>query len=348
MKKLLIILVIILSFAGHPVHSEEKTDITVTAVGDIMMGTDFPKRYKNLPDGDGKDLFVHVTDILSQGDVVFGNLEQVLSDNGQCAKDINRPNMWAFRSPANYAENLKRANFNVMSIANNHAWDFGKEGSADTMKALDAVGIRHSGPIGDIAQFGINGLRIALIAFSRNLNGYSFLDTRKSNEVITSLSRQFDIVIVSFHGGAEGIKAQHTKDVDEYLGKESRGNVVKFSRNAIDNGADLVIGHGPHVPRAMELYNNKLIAYSLGNFCTYGIISIKGIKGIAPILKVELADNGDFISGRIYSFKQEPPGYPVPDQSRKAANIMKHLTEADFPNTGLIIDEDGNISKRPM
>jgi poly-gamma-glutamate capsule biosynthesis protein CapA/YwtB (metallophosphatase superfamily) len=313
-----------------------------------MMGTDFPERYKNLPDGDGKDLFVHVTDILRQGDVVFGNLEQVLSDNGQCAKDISRPNMWAFRSPANYVENLKRANFNVMSIANNHAWDFGKEGSADTMKALDAVGIKHSGPIGDIAHLEINNFRIALIAFSRNLNGYSFLNPRKSKEVITSLSRQFDIVIVSFHGGAEGVKAQHTKDADEYLGKESRGNVVKFSRNAIDNGADLVIGHGPHVPRAIELYNNKLIAYSLGNFCTYGIISIKGIKGIAPILKVKLDDNGDFVSGRIYSFKQEAPGFPVPDKSRKAVSIIKQLTEADFPNSGLIIDEDGNISIRPL
>jgi hypothetical protein len=256
--------------------------------------------------------------------------------------------MWAFRGPAMYAQNLKRANFNVMSIANNHAWDFGKEGSKDTMKALDAVGIRHSGPIGDTALLKINGLRIVLIAFSRNLNGYSFLDTRKSNEIITNLSRQYDLVIVSFHGGAEGAKAQHTKDVDEYLGKESRGNVVRFSRSAIDHGADLVIGHGPHVPRAMELYNNKLIAYSLGNFCTYGIISIKGIKGIAPILKVDLADNGDFISGRIYSFKQAPPGYPVPDRAGQAASIMKSLTEADFPNSVLMIDERGNISKKSM
>lgn len=348
MKKLVIFLAIIFIVTGHSVYSGENREITVMAVGDIMMGTDFPERYKILPEDDGKDLFGNVSDIFSQGDIVFGNLEQVLSDDGQCAKDITRPNMWAFRSPTSYAENLKKANFTVMSIANNHAWDFGREGTVDTRRALDAVGIKHSGPLGDIAKFNHNGRSIALIAFSRNLNGYSFLDIRKSNSIIKDLSRKVDILIVSFHGGAEGTNALHTKNTDEYLGKESRGNVIKFARNAIDNGANLVIGHGPHVPRAIELYQNKLIAYSLGNFCTYGIISIKGIKGVAPILEVRLSDKGEFISGRIYSFRQKPPGFPVPDATGEAVRIMKNLTEKDFPNTGLIIDKKGNILKRPM
>lgn len=338
--------VVIFVFLEYPCYSDERKGITVMAVGDIMMGTDFPERYTILPPEDGKDLFIHVTDILSQGDVVFGNLEQVLSDNGHCAKDITRPNMWAFRSPVKYAENLKRAYFNVMSITNNHAWDFGKEGVVSTMEALDSVGIKHSGPIGDIAELEMNGIHVILIAFSRNLNGYSFLNIRNSNTIIRSLSSRSDILIVSFHGGAEGVNAQHTKDTDEYLGEESRGNVVRFSRNAVDNGADLVIGHGPHVPRAMELYHQKLIAYSLGNFCTYGIISIKGVKGVAPILKAVLDDNGDFISGQVYPFKQEAPGYPVSDKTGQAAKIMKHLSETDFPNTELIINNEGHLIKK--
>ena len=121
MKKVLMIVMVSILCAAHPGYSGEKAGIKVTAVGDIMMGTDFPDRYKILPDDDGAALFGHVSDILSRGDIIFGNLEQVLSDNGQCAKDISRPNMWAFRAPARYAENLKRANFNVMGIANNHA-----------------------------------------------------------------------------------------------------------------------------------------------------------------------------------------------------------------------------------
>jgi len=99
------------------------------------------------------------------------------------------------------------------------------------------------------------------------------------------------------------------------------------------------------VPRAVELYRGKFIAYSLGNFCTYGIISIRGVKGVAPLLDVELADNGDFISGQIYSFRQEAPGYPVPDPKGEAVRIMKSLTEADFPHTNLVIDNSGIIRR---
>lgn len=346
MKKIIFMVALFFSFSSNQGFPYEKTGITVTAVGDIMMGTDFPDKYRILPPDDGKDLFQHAAGILGRGDLVFGNLEQVLSDNGTCEKDITLPNMWAFRSPMNYAQNLKQAHFNVMSTANNHAWDFGKDGIKDTQKALDSAGIQHSGPLGDIAECQVNEKRVGMIAFSRNLNGYSLLDTRKSAAVISDLSRRFDILVVSFHGGAEGIYAQHTRDTDEYLGKESRGNVVRFSHSVIESGADLVIGHGPHVPRALELYKDKLIAYSLGNFCTYGIISIRGVKGIAPILEVVLDENGDFKSGRIYSFKQEPPGYPVPDKEGRAVMIMKQLSESDFPDSGIRIDLNGRINKR--
>lgn len=327
--------------------SKSKEEISVIAVGDIMMGTDFPDKYKILPPDNGKDLFVHVENLLKKGDLVFGNLEQVLADGGKCAKDINSPNMWAFKCPTIFAANLAKANFNIMSIANNHAWDFGKEGMQSTMIALDSVKIKHSGPKGDIGNISINGTRIGLIAFSTNDNGYNLLNINDAKSLISDVSKIFDILIVSFHGGTEGIKALHTRNQEEYLGREPRGNVIQFSRMAIDSGADLVIGHGPHVPRAMELYKEKLIAYSLGNFCTYGIISIKKEKGIAPVLEVVLDKNGDFIRGKIYSFKQIYPGYPVPDKNNRASILIRSLSQSDFPENILRIDEKGNITKYP-
>ena len=120
---------------------------------------------------------------------------------------------------------------------------------------------------------------------------------------------------------------------------------MNFARSVIDQGADLVIGHGPHVPRALELYQNKLIAYSLGNFCTYGIISIKQEKGIAPILSVSLDKNGDFVRGKIYSFKQKYPGFPLPDNKNSAARLMKQLSETDFPDSKISIDPHGNLNR---
>jgi hypothetical protein len=106
-----------------------------------------------------------------------------------------------------------------------------------------------------------------------------------------------------------------------------------------------VLGHGPHVPRALELYKNKLIAYSLGNFCTYGKFSIYGTQGIAPMLKIYLDKNGNFVKGKIYSFRQIDGGYPVPDPELKAAKLIKELTEKDFPETDLKINTEGEFYK---
>jgi hypothetical protein len=310
-----------------------------------MMGTDYPDKYRILPPENGAHLFTHAKKILKRGDIVFGNLEQALIDSGESVKDIERPNTWAFRAPVIYAHNLKAAHFNVMSVSNNHAWDFGQPGIVSTLQALDSVGIKHAGPKGDVAEFVIRGTRVGLIAFATNDLGYNLRNIEESNRIIQELSGDCDILIVSFHGGTEGLKALHTKDTDEYLGSEYRGNVVRFAHSVIENGADLVIGHGPHVPRALELYQNKLVAYSLGNFCTYGIISIKKEKGFAPILSVSLDKNGDFIRGKIYSFKQKYPGFPLPDGKKRAARLMKKLSETDFPDSKLKIDGYGNISR---
>jgi len=343
--KIISFIVFLILITSNPVLSKSKEEISLIAVGDIMMGTDFPDRYKILPPENGKDLFIHVENLLIKGDLVFGNLEQVLIDGGKCAKDINAPNIWAFKCPVKFAANLAKAHFNIMSIANNHAWDFGKEGVQSTMRALDSVKIKHSGTKGDIAKISINGTRIGLIAFSTNDNGYNLLNINDAKGFISEISKEFDIFIVSFHGGTEGIKALHTRNQEEYLGREPRGNVIRFSHMAIDSGADLVIGHGPHVPRAMEFYKDKLIAYSLGNFCTYGIISIKKEKGIAPVLEVVLDKNGNFIRGKIYSFKQIYPGYPVLDKNNRASTLIRSLSQTDFPENKIRIDERGNITK---
>jgi len=345
MFKIISFVLFLILITSNPVLSKSNEKISIIAVGDIMMGTNFPDKYKILPPDNGKDLFIHVENLLAKGDLVFGNLEQVLVDNGKCAKDINSPNMWAFKCPTIFAANLAKAHFNIMSISNNHAWDFGKEGIQSTMKALDSVNIQHSGPKGDIGKILIKNTRIGIIAFSTNDNGYNLLNTKDAQGFISNFSKEFDIFIVSFHGGTEGIKALHTRNQEEYLGKEPRGNVISFSHMAIDSGADLVIGHGPHVPRAMEFYKDKLIAYSLGNFCTYGIISIKNEKGIAPVLEVVLDKNGDFISGKIHSFKQIYPGYPVLDKNNRATTLIRSLSQTDFPENNIRIDDRGNITK---
>jgi len=105
----------------------------------------------------------------------------------------------------------------------------------------------------------------------------------------------------------------------------------------------VVFGHGPHVTRAVELYKERFITYSLGNFCTYGYFSLNGHNGIAPMIELSLNQKGEFLNGKIYPIKQVKPGGPFIDNDKSAIKEIKELTESDFPETPLIIQDDGKI-----
>lgn len=151
----------------------------------------------------------------------------------------------------------------------------GAAGSFLQKKVLTENGIHYSGPAGRVAYMKVDSRKIAIIAFAPYPQFFNLQDIPAARKTIRKLDEENDIVIVSKHIGSEGAGALRTRDVMEYLYDEPRGNPVAFAHAAVDAGADLIIGHGPHVPRAIELYNGRLIAYSLGN-CTNGYFNIKG------------------------------------------------------------------------
>jgi poly-gamma-glutamate capsule biosynthesis protein CapA/YwtB (metallophosphatase superfamily) len=316
--------------------------ISIAAVGDMMLGTDYPENH--LPDDDGVGFLSAVTPILASADITFGNLEGVLVDGGEPGKRCSNPAAcYRFRSPSRYVEHFVAAGFDVMSLANNHARDFGEEGRLATMQTLAGAGIHHSGLKGDFASFESNGLRVSLIAFAVTKNSNLLLDYDWSAATVADCAGTHDIVVVSFHGGAEGRDVMRLPfGEEEYFG-EPRGDVVKFSRMMVDAGADLVIGHGPHVVRAMERYKDRLIAYSLGNFATYYGISVDGIKGVAPILIATLDEQGRFVEGQIHSTVQIRPDGPTIDESQKALNLVRGLSNQDFGQPGIKFLPDGRI-----
>jgi hypothetical protein len=132
----------------------------------------------------------------------------------------------------------------------------------------------------------------------------------------------------------------------EMFAGEDRGNVVEFARSMVDAGADLVLGHGPHVVRPMEIYRDRFIAYSLGNFATYYGISVEGIRGITPILHVELDDEGKFVSGSLESTIQNRPDGPSIDPVGSVVALLRGLNMSTFPDGKLDIGEDGSLSVR--
>jgi poly-gamma-glutamate capsule biosynthesis protein CapA/YwtB (metallophosphatase superfamily) len=318
--------------------------LTLAAVGDIMLGTDFPENI--LPDDDGVGFLEAVTPILSAPDVAFGNHEGVLQDGGEPVKQCkNKSICFLFRTPTRYAAYLQRAGFDVMSLANNHARDFGEEGRSSSMAAFDGMGIHHSGREGTVASWIANGRRVAMVAFAPNVGSNSLNDPQIGLPLVAELATRHDIVIVSFHGGAEGNGAEVLPFAREFYAGEDRGNVVEFARAMIDAGADLVLGHGPHVVRPMELYRDRLIAYSLGNFATYYGISVEGIRGIAPILLVTLDDEGKFVSGQVESTTQIRPAGPTLDPGHAVLTLLRTLTTSAFPDGTLSISETGALTR---
>lgn len=328
--------------AAEPTIDKAAIKISIAAVGDMMIGTDYPLNH--LPDDDGVSFLSAVTPIISTADIAFGNLEGVLLAGGEPGKKCSNPSAcYLFRSPPRYARHYASAGFDVISLANNHARDFGEEGRSASMQHLEDVGIHHSGRVDDFASLSSNGLSVGVAAFAVTKDSNMLLDLELAKTVVSELAKTHDILIVSFHGGAEGTDASRLPFAEEEYYGEPRGDVVRFARTMIDCGADLVIGHGPHVVRAMELYKERLIAYSLGNFATYYGISVAGLKGVAPILVSTLDGTGRFIDGTVHSTIQRRPGGPEPDPAQRSFHELRNLSIQDFGNPGLRFLDDGKL-----
>ena len=318
--------------------------ISIIGVGDIMMGTNFPGP-EYLPQDSGKYLLSGVAEILKSADVTFGNLEGVLLDEGGEPKNCNNPKAcYLFRSPLYLASHLADAGFDLLSLANNHAGDFGNIGRQSTIRCLDSLKILYAGFTGQpFALLELDKITIGFTAFSPNTGTLSIHDHEKTREIVHHLDSISDIVIVSVHSGAEGAAFQHVTRENEIFFGENRGNIYEFAHNVIDWGADVVFGHGPHVTRGIEVYKERFIAYSLGNFCTYARFNLKGPNGFAPIMKILTDGKGRFISGNIIPVKQIESGYPVIDEDLNVIRLIKELSKKDFPESPLIIGDSGNI-----
>lgn len=331
----------------HKNHiSPENDSISIMGVGDMMLGSNFPSPAYLAPN-DGKDILIPVKGIIEKADIAFGNLEgAILSDNGN-AKHCSNPNdCFAFKMPNHYVNYFKEAGFNVLSIANNHIGDFGDNGRDNTVKVLTDASIHFAGLINyPYKTFDKNGIKYGFCAFAPNNGTVCINDSLNAVSIVKHLDSICDIVIVSFHGGAEGASRTHITRKNELFLGENRGNPYKFARTVIDAGADIVFGQGPHVTRAIDIYKGRFIAYSLGNFATYGRFCLKGACGKAPIVNVMVNKRGEFLTGKIYSTKQIGKGGPIIDTEQTALNEIINLTKTDIPECTLRIMNNGLIYK---
>ncbi len=327
----------------------DTTTLTFAFMGDIMMGTTFPDSIHgtHLPPEDGRHLFDDARKVTERVDIAGGNLEGSFLDGpGRRRKMTNPKTYFIFRMPPEYVDNLVDAGFDFMGIANNHINDFGEPGRRSTMETLQKANLPVVGLKGrcETALIERKGLKIGVTQFGHGGNNLDVTDLRELRRVVAKLRNEADITVVSFHGGAEGKDKIHVPHATERYVGENRGNVEKFAHAAIDAGADIVFGHGPHVPRGAELYKNRIIFYSLGNFCTPYRMGIQGVTGYAPIAEVRVDATGCFLDGQIHSLKQHRGVGPRFDSNHGAAQLIKRLSREDFPESPLRISDTGKLS----
>ena len=328
-----------------PIYRLLPDTVTIAAVGDIMSGTNFPDK-SYLPGNRGKNLWREVKPILKQADITFGNLEGTVLDEGGEQKKCSNPKLcYLFRSPEYLCENFQESGIDLMSLANNHANDFGDTGRLNTQRVLDSLRIGHAGSLEQPFTIErIGHLKIGFCAFAPNKGTVSIHQYDNISRTIQHLDSLSDIVVASFHAGAEGSKHQHVTRKREFYYGEDRGNVYELAHLMIDNGADVILGHGPHIVRAIEVYKNRIIAYSLGNFLTYGRFNLRGLAGEAPILEVNTNAKGEFVNGRIHAFRQDYDLGPRNDLNLSTIKTIQRLSLEDFPENPVTIDGEGNIS----
>jgi Bacterial capsule synthesis protein PGA_cap len=303
--------------------------IIIRAVGDVVLGTDYPKT--KLPDADQQKRIIESSQSLVHADVAFGNLEGVLADEGKPRKDIGKSGYYSFRMPTSYARILKEMGFNVLSVANNHSLDFGSDGLQSTLKALHAHSLTTSGAAqSGAAVLDVRGTKIAFLSYSY-LTHFTAMDNEPQIALdIAKAKQQANLVLVSVHAGAEGEAAGGMPAADEYFMREYRGNIRKFSEFVIDAGASGVFGHGPHVVRPFEIYKQKPIFYSLGNFIGFRTLSTKGKLAQSIIAEVRFNPDGTFLGAGIIPLKMDKDGIPSADYSLQTLNSLDDLLNEDL------------------
>lgn len=185
-------------------------------------------------------------------------------------------------------------------------------------------------------EIGGRMLKIGFCSFSEmptDLGGDEEIVSELIRGYVKSVKDSCDILVVSFASPYEGPNSEHFSIAEDL-----------FPRVCIDAGADLVIGQGGGVARGVELYHHRLIAYSLGKFCTPFGSNVKSYSGLAPVLQVTVTDEGRFVKGKIVSMLQNPGKGPSADPKDKAANMIKYVSETDFPESGIDVGADGILA----
>jgi hypothetical protein len=312
--------------------------VTLEWVGDIALSTQ-----RGLPPGGLARALRPVRRSLRDADLTLGNLEGTLSVGGssKCG-GIGGGTCFAFQAPPSVAGELRSLGFDLVNQANNHSLDYGSSGREQTIAALRRAGVAHTGLPHVATILHVHGTRVAFVGFAPYPYTGNLLEIAAAKRLVRYARARAALVVVIIHAGAEGAGELHTPYGDEtYLG-ENRGDARAFAHAAIDAGASIVLGSGPHVIRGVERYRGRLIAYSLGNFVGYNTLGEGGVLSESAILRVTLGPGGRVLAGRWVPIRLVN-GLPRPDPRDASAELVGALSRVDFAGHRFNIGPSGKF-----
>lgn len=306
------------SCAGEVVNPP-KNSFRVLGVGDMVFSEDSKLNQAG---------FQNLVGEYKKNQFVFGNLEGVITTKKVSRKKYIPGRSYAFRFPPETAQLLKDSGFNAVTLANNHALDFGEDGLDEGVKLLKNAGVTPSGyQKGGYQIISMGGKRIALIGFGFYTYQNSILDIETAESLIKSAKQESDLVIVSMHGGTEGEGAIYLKDGPEFFLNEPRGDLRKFAQKSIASGADIIFGHGPHVVRGAECVGGKPVLYSVGNYVSAGGLSVKNLSAVATLGEFIYDDNLNLVGLRLLPASYDEIKFPQYDSSGKGVLLTNYLSK---------------------
>ncbi len=339
--------------------------VRVCASGDITLGTNLDtawaragarRLHAQFGVSDAPDsLLAPLRPLFADADVLVLNVETAIGSGPFRTKCGPRSrNCYAFRGPPVAAAALRALGDSdavvIGNVANNHARDAGDDGVDSTIAQLRRAGALATGAdtlatpvmLGDSTSIGVLGFYTSDIP----------TDARKLSAVrrhVARAAQQYGTVIVTAHIGAEGIGAQRTRDSTEYFleSRIDRGNPVAFAHTALDAGATLVVGHGPHVLRGAEWHGEGLALYSLGNLVTYGPFNNAEPINRGAVACVDVAGR-KVVGADLRPTEQIAPGVVRRDASGRALALIDSLSVLDFPRTRARVDAWGEVLRVPL
>ena len=318
----------------------------VQVMGDTMLGS------KNNNLHEMENFFTSVKYILDNKKVLnIINLEGVISGTDYTPKCVSGSHCFVFNMDSIATKALHDNNIQIANLANNHSMDLGFSGRADTISNLNHYGII---PVGTeqnpSATYTVDDKKFVVIGASPHSNTFSIFNTDKLSQLIHYYKTQNYIVIITAHIGREGANAYNVANEDEIFLGQNRGNPIKIAHQMIDLGADAFLAHGPHVLRPLEIYKNRIIAYSLGNFITYGTFNLSSNSAYGGILNIQFNQDGTFKSGHFFATEQTKSLNPqmwqrgdIMENSPNSLKFLEKITNDHQPNM-FVWNEQGDFN----